>query len=254
MFYVIYDTMWFVLIHVLCYKGMDIFFRDYSQALKPIAGIDSNHFNYNLENGIDTNHKNLFWTSTPFSFLILTINPIVHSFVYLLFSFMFSVIDLNRILFYILLFKLALKFNLFSLKFHPPFRPHANIKDFMLVTQLMFTAMSYSDVNSVIPTLFQLSDEITGVGNEVLERMLDTHSSLFRSDTKIQALLYKLKVKFVANRKIIYWGKFAFMAFLFMYNLVYVASLTLPLETAFCYYSVARVAQIFVEDLRAKKA
>lgn len=254
MFYVIYDTFWFVAIHVTCYKGMDIFFRDYSQALKPIAGIDSNHFSYNMENDIRVNHKNLVWTSLPFSFLILTINPIVHSMVYLLFSFMFSVIDLNRILFYVLLFKVTTKFNMFSLRFDPPFKPHTNLKDFMLITQILFIAMSYSDVNSVIPTLFQLFDEFTGVGDVVLEKMLETHTSLFRSDTNIQAFLYKLKVRFVANRKILYWGKFAFMTSLFFYNLVYVASLTHPLETAFCYYSVARVAQIFVEDLRAKKA
>jgi hypothetical protein len=235
MFYVIYDTVWFVIVHTLCYRGVDIFFRDYSQALKPIAGIDSNHFNYNMENGLVENHKNLFWTSIPFSF-------------------MFSVIDLNRILFYILLFKVASKFHIFLLRFDPPFRPHSNLKDFLLTTQIIFTCLSYSDTRSVIPTLFQLADEFTGVGDVMLEHMLETHNSLIRSDTHIKAFIYKQKVRFVTNRKYLYWGKFTFMTSLFLYNLMYVASLTHPLETAFCYYSAVRVMQIFTDDIWVKRA
>lgn len=249
MFYVIYDTLWFIIIHVACYKGMDLFFRDYSQALKPIAGIDANSFNYNLENDAKTKHGDIFWSSVPFSFLILTINPVIHSIVYLIFSLMISVVDLNRILFYILLFKIAIRFNIFSKRMEG-----ANKNDLLIALQIFFTIVSYTDVTSIIPTLFQLADEFTGLGFFVLDRLLDTHKSLFRGDTKIQSFLYKFKVFFVANKTKLYWGKFLFMMSLFLYNFIYVASLSHPLETAFCYYSVARVAQIYVEDLRAKKA
>lgn len=247
MFYVIYDTVWFIIVHGMCYKGVDIFFRDYSQALKPIAGIDANYFNYNLENDDKTNHTNVFWTSVPLSFVILTINPIIHSLVYLVFSFMFSVVDLNRVLFYILLFKLAANFNLFSFRFTTP-------SSMLLITQVLFLALTYTNISSVVPSLFQLIDEFTGLGDVVLEKMLGVHASLFRSDTKIKYFLLNLKVYFTANRKKIYWVKFCLMTCLFVYNLLFVASLSHPVETAFCYYSVGRVAQIFWEDLRAKKA
>lgn len=248
MFYVLYDTFWFIVVYISCYKCVDIVFRDHSQALKPIAGIDANVFNYNMEDDMTTKHNNIFWSSSPLSFFILTINPFIHSIVYLLFSFMFNVVDLNRILYYVLLFKLANRINLFT------FTMTNKESVFILLIQLVFIIISYTDISSVVATLFQLIDESTDIGEVLIIKLLNTHDSLIKSDTSIKQRLYKIKVFFVSNRQKIYWVKFLLLSTLFIYNLLYVVTLSLPLETLFCYYSIARVVQTFSVDLLGKKA
>jgi hypothetical protein len=253
-FYIFYDTLWFVMVYSAVYKGMDLFFRDYSQSLKILFDIDANRFGYNEELHIDKKHKNLFWTTSPISFVILTLNPFIHSVVYMTVFMMISVMDMNRVLYYILLFKLAYRFNLFEYRFDIHFKPCTDMCDFSILCQLVLTMVNYSNTGAVIPTLFQLVDESTGISTVVLVETLEAHASLFRCDTKLNAMLLGIKAYFAIRDRKLFWTKFGVLATIFTYNVLCVATLTSVTDLLFSYYSAARLVQIYAEDLKAKRS
>lgn len=252
LFYTIYDIVWFWVVYLCCYWGVDLFFREYSQALKIIANIDTDHFGYNLEYGPKERHDSLFWSSVPLSFFVLSINPVIHSIIYMCFMSMVSVVDLNRVFFYILMFKIAYRINFFSAGCD--FKPHKRQVDFLLSLQLLFIVVGYTDGDVVLPTLFQLLDEVSGVDTTVVGAMMGAHTKLFKCDTWILQKLLGVKIWFEKNRKRVFGIKLFLMVLIFISHIVYVATLTHPMEIAFCYYSAARVVQIYVGDLRDKKA
>lgn len=252
LFYVFYDTLWFCIVYSLFYWGVDLFFRDYAQALKIIANVDVDHIGYNREHGPKERHECLFWSSAPWSFIVLTMNPIVYSIIYLLFMFMVSTMELNRILLYVLLFKVAYKFNPFD--YSCDFKPHCNMSDFFLAVQIFFVMIGYSDGGVLLPTLFQLIDESTGFLSTTLDKMLSSHAKLFKCDTWISGKLFGIKVATERRKRWVYWTKFWLMVFIFAIHVIYVANLSRLMDVTFCYYSAARVVQIYLEDLREKTA
>lgn len=250
MFYIFYDTVWFVVVYTLVYKAMDLFFRDYSESLKILFDIDANTFGYNQEIDIRRKHTNLFWSSVPVSFGILTINPILHNLVYMTVCMMISVMDLNRVLYYSILFKLAIRVNLLDYRFSQLLSAH----DFLILCQLVLIVANYTNTSSALPTLFQIIDESTEVLSVVLVKMLETHGSLFKRDTVINSRLLSIKAFWVVKERKLMWLKFGLMVLIFCYTMVYVASLTAIQDLAFCYYSVARLVQIYTGELKNKSA
>lgn len=253
----LYDTVFFLAVYVTAYKGIDLFFTDYSHSLKILFDIDADRFGYNKELDTHRKHVNLFWTSAPVTFVILSLAPVINTVVYILFFSMVSATDINRVLYYIILLKLSIRFNILECRFGRGFRPHENARDLMLLCQLAITVVNYNDANEALQSVFQLLDELTGLTGTVLSELLETHTSLFKGDTVVSERLMSIKVASVATERAQHLVKFGAMASIFLFTVVSdapsAATLTSPSDVTFCYYAGARLVQIYNYDLKTKR-
>ena len=247
MFLVFYDTVWMVVVYNVIYWGTNLFFKDYSQALKIIADIDADHFGYNMDFSSKERHIILFSLVSPMAFFILTVNPIIHTFIYMIFMYMLNVTDINRILFYILLFKLAKNVNLFDRTVH--FKQN----DAIILIQMLMIMFEYNNTSVVLPSLFQIIDELPGIYTRIIPDMLSSHNKLFKCDTKLGKRVIDVNVFFQSNRKVINWIRFITMGIVSTVYLVYVANLSRVMDVIFCYYATARLVNIFINDLKMKQ-
>jgi hypothetical protein len=244
MFTILYDTVWFVVIYLIVYNGIDLFFRDYSQALKVLFDVDPNHFSYNMEQSLDTKHQALFWVSSPISFMILTINPIVHSLMYTFVMLMINVTDLNRILYYILMFKLVRHLNVFERRVRYELMSWYVLT---ILTQLFFVVTDYSGA-AIWSTVFQLIDESSGLVDHVLPNLISAHTVLFKHDTVVMEKLLNVKTSCMKIEREIKWVKLFIMAGVTVCNILYSVNPNSIHALTFCYYSGFRVIQIYLGD------
>lgn len=243
-FNVLYDVVWFVAVYVAFYKGVDYVFREYAQAVKVLFDINVRLFNYTKELGADERHDLLFTCSTAVSFVILTINPVLHSILYITFMFMVDVVDLNRILLYILLFKLAKKVN--------PFARHVSAVDPQIVVQTLLVIVNYHNTSIAVPVLFQIIDESTNF-NFYCRDMLRAHDLLFGGDTWIKEKILHVTVILEARRRAIINTKIGVLSVVAFTSFLY-SQLATWGEVGFYYYALARIAHVYRYDKVDKEA
>lgn len=218
-----------------------MFFQEYTQVLKILFDIDSRHFSYNVELGVKERHEILFWASAPITFIILTINPFIHSIIYMTCMLMINVVDLNRILYYSILLSISKHFNLLSYRAYT--KP-----DFITACKLLLVLVNYTDASTALPTLFQLISDFPDVYNLVLEQLLDVHSRLFKGDTSINAKLLNLKAFFVSHKNKIALVRRFLMILLALYSF-YTTNVFSIVGLTFCYYATVTLADEYYTTL-----
>jgi hypothetical protein len=240
-FNVLYDLLWFVFVYGFTYKAVDYLFREYAQVVKILFDVNVRIFNYKTELSSKERHHVLCACSTPVSFAILTINPITHCVLYGLIINMIDVVDLNRILLYVLLFKIAKAVDLMSSKVL--FRPFNKFDDANVLCQLIYLLLNYHNVSVAVPVLFQLIDEISNL-NYLVRTMLSAHDFLSDSDTRVKVKLLSMAVALesrhlnIVDVKLVILGIVVFISFLY-------STLSSTGEIAFYYYAVARIAHAY---------
>ena len=242
LFNIVYDLAWFIVVYYLTYRGFSIFMSDYSKVIKILFDIDIKYFNYNNEMDGDVRHGIVHTISSVIAFAILTVNSIVHSLSFLFCMFMIDVVDLNRILLYILLLKLSSHFNiLFKTTEYNPFN---NYHHAQLTAQIVYVILNYHNINVAIPTIFQIIDEIMIGAPTFIMTLRNVHVKLFQCDTYVGNKLVNLCI--VVNRYCDYsilitcWvlGITSMIAFLY-------APLHTWSEIFFYYYTAARIAYLY---------
>lgn len=239
-FNILYDVLWFVFIYGFMYKAVDFLFREYAQVVKILFDINVRLFNYSTELNAKERHEILFTVATVFAFTILTINPFAHCLLYGIVMNMVDVVDLNRILLYILLFKIAKNINLISGQISLR-TEHANV-----LCQIVYLLLNYHNVQVAVPVLFQVIDETSSL-NYFFRSMLAVHDYLFNSDTWVKSKILTVSVILegkqlrIIDTKLILLGIIVFISFLY-------SKLSTVGEVAFYYYSVARMAHAFVTE------
>lgn len=237
-FNILYDVLWFLVIYVVFYKGVDYAFREYAQAIKVLFDVNVRLFNYNSELGVDERHDILFTCSTIISFVILTINPVLHSILYMTLMFMIDVVDLNRILLYILLFKVAKKINPFALSFKK--------LDPLLVVQILLVIVNYHNVSIAVPVLFQIIDESTDL-NFYFRDILRAHDFLLGGDTRVKEKFMNITLVLESRKKKVISAKIVILSVIAAVSFLY-SQLATWGEVGFYYYAVARIAHIYRYD------
>lgn len=240
-FNVLYDLVWFVLVYGFTYKAVDYLFKEYAQVVKILFDVNVRLFDYKTELSSKERHHILCACSTPVSFIVLTINPITHCVLYGLIMNMVDVVDLNRILLYVLLFKAAKKVDLMSR--NVTFRPFSTFDDANILFQLIYLLLNYHNVSVAVPVLFQLIDEMSNM-NYLIRTLLSAHDFLSSSDTWIKERLLSIAVKLEGRRqkivdvKLVVLGIVVFISFLY-------STLSSSGEIAFYYYAVSRIAHAY---------
>lgn len=234
-FNIIYDVLWFLVIYIVFYKGIEYAFQEYAQAVKVLFDVNVRSYNYNSELTTCERHDVLFTCSTFISFIILTINPILHSILYMSLMFMIDVVDLNRILLYILLFKISKKINPFALSFKK--------LDPCLVVQILLIIINYHNVGIAVPVLFQIIDESTDL-NFYFRDLLRTHDILIGSDTRIKKLFLNVLLVLETRKKKIISAKILILGVIITISFLYSQFATWS-EVLFYYYAVTRIVHIY---------
>lgn len=223
------------------YKAIDYLFREYVQVVKILFDIDVRLFNYNLELNASDRHVILHTCSSAVSFIVLTVNPFTHCILYIVIMNMIDVVDLNRILLYILLLRISKSVNLTSRQFL--LRPHQRMDDANVICQLVYLLLNYHNVNVAIPVLFQLIDEMSNL-NYFFKDLLSVHDSLLSTDTWIKQKLLFISVKLGIKKTEIFKTKLMLMSVIVFISFLY-SSLATTGEIVFYYYAVGRIAHAY---------
>lgn len=234
-FNVVYDVVWFVVVYLFFYSLVDYMFREYSQVVKILFDINVRLFNYNKEMNVRERHSVLYTCSSAISFIVLTINPVAHCTLYVIFMQMYDTVDLNRILLYILLFRLVKGINpsFTDLSFDP-----------LLVMRILYLVLNYHNTSVAVPILFQIIDEVTDV-NYFFMDLLKIHDKLFGDDTVVKSKLLHVTVFLQKNMKMIINIKLVALTLLTLISFARAPVSFTWMEIGFYYYAVARVMQVY---------
>jgi hypothetical protein len=232
LFNVLYDVVWFVIVYVLSYLTVDYVSREYAQAVKVLFDVNVRG---NLDLSLDDRHNVLFVFSSGLSFIILTINPVFHSILYIIFMFMIDFVDLNRILLYLLLFKLSKNIN--------PYVRRIPDVDPIVVTQVLFIILNYHNTSFLIPVLFQLIDESTNI-MFYYKDLLRAHGALFSSDTWLKDKITSLIVLYEKRRVTITNVKVGVLSIIVLLDFL-CSQLATWSDVGFYYYAVAKIGHMY---------
>lgn len=239
MFLILYDLIWWAVVYVGLYKAMIYTFIEHPHLFKAVFDIDFRFTNFNMELSSDMRHYTVHGFVAPATFVILAFNPLLETFLFIMYGFI-DVVTLNRLVVYITLLKIAHWIS-----------PHGvipkKIETFMIIQscQLLFILFNYTNTDVLYPVFFQLVDEAFDL-EHVITHLLELYSSIIGNDTRINQILMDIKSFMVAYyRKIKMARKFFLCMFLIISAIL--AELNTWGEILFYYYAALRLIQLHYE-------
>jgi len=236
MLLILYDLIWWVLVFGLLYKAVLFTFIEHPHLFKVVFNIDFRFNNFNMELSSDRCHYIIHGIVTPFTFIILSFNPILETVLFFCHGFV-DVVTLNRLVAYIILSKISYWVA-----------PHGiipkKVETFMIiqVTQLVFVLLNYNNTDVLYPLLFQLVDEAFDLEN-VITHLLELYSSAVGNDTKINQVLVDIKLFMRARDVKIKMTREFVLVGLLVISVLF-AEINTWGEIIFYYYAALRLIQL----------
>lgn len=175
---IIYELLFVCLLYGLLYWGIDHFMCHHAKVFKIIFNVDILYFKYLNETGTKDRHKLLHLIASSVAFLILSINPVVHSFIFAFFKFL-DVTQINRLVLYSGILRLLINFNLLM-----GGRWEGELSDYnvvFLAVQTVFTAVNFWNRAIAVPSIFYLVDEFFDI-HVLLKQLKASHDVLIGFD------------------------------------------------------------------------
>lgn len=158
MFDFIFDVAWVLCVYAVIYKLVDVMLSEYSQIFKELFNVDVRYYNYTKELSVEKRHDVLHTFASSITFVLVSINPVVRTTMYLVFFFMVDVLQVNRIIVTILIMRML------------KLRYSKSVVDISIIaSQVLYMCLYYVDVKTLIPVIFQLLDELGNVSDMVGE-------------------------------------------------------------------------------------
>lgn len=239
-FELLLDIFWIVIIYSLSYHLWHIFLSKHSTVLKDLFDISVRYNDYRLEQSTQKQHESLYVLACTTMVLCMIVTPVIHSIMYLLFYSMIDVVKLNKILLTIVSAKILWYLNIRDRKFY--LRPWKNVNEAFLVIQFVFLCINYDNTTTVIPSLFQIIDELSNF-ESVFITMSKQYTSLFNTESSMSERITNIIVKIKTNKDNLIKLQVFILSVIIMVSILY-SNLKTNGEIIFYYYAIARLFDI----------
>lgn len=231
----LFEAMWVGLLYGIFYYGIHTFMEKYARTIKVFFQVDIKYFNYNNEFGNDSQHSLLHLLSSTTTYILLSINPIVHTAIFMWFSFI-DVTQVNRLVLNMCILRFIKNFNVLTLRWNGRVDP-------FVAFQLVYTSLNFWNRSILAPSLFFLVDESIGVVT-VAKQLKEAHDKLVGFDDRCSMWCLNVITWCESNAQKLQWGRIFVLVALLMVSL-FLTNLTLWSEVVFYYWGAFRIASIY---------
>lgn len=239
---ILYEYLWVTAIYIAVYKGGHAFMRDHAKILKVAFDVDIRYFSYNSETASKEKHEMMHTLASTVTFLILAINPVVHSMIFIWFRFM-DITQLNRLVIYLAYLRLARVVNIMG---NTPYVTRKLTQgDYFMIFQLLYTNLYFWNPAMVIPAAFHLLDEMWDL-RMILVEIYNVHRALLGSDDWFSNWVLNKNALIAANRKTLRVLRVGTL-FSFILLSIFYSDLNTMTEISFHFAAAGRVAFLYTE-------
>lgn len=240
LFELLLDFCWIVVIYVVAYQLWHTFLSRHANVLKDLFDIDVRYNGYNREESTNTQHEILYTLASSVMVICMVITPIIHSIIYLVLYNMVDIVQVNKILLTVVMTKILWFVNAMNKEF--TMRPWKHVDEAFLLTQFVFIIINYDNTMSVLPSIFQIIDEIANL-EHVIVTMSRHYSSLFNSDSELSRKITNTILTIKTNKKTLTILQTGSLSLVLIASIFY-SNLKTTGELIFYYYATARILQI----------
>lgn len=207
--------------------------RDHSRLVKLLLDIDIRYFTYNMDAGARGRGRILHALASSGTFLVMSFIPIVHSIMFMWFSFL-DIVTLNR---------LALYISYLQLLRHWGNKIIMTPRDWFLLGEVLFVCLNFTNRAMLLPTLFYILDEMWEIPRWAHE--MEEVSGMLLGVDKFR-LLSDVSVFFGRHRVAIHRARVAILGAFLLWAIA-VIELRYLVEIPFYYGATARIIQLLWE-------
>lgn len=232
-----YDLVTFLILYIIIYKINIYILNHHQHIFKVVFDIDLRINNYLLEFSTKEKHEILHSIVCLKIAILLLISPIIHIIIYF-FLFFTSIVLLNRILLYITLFKLLKYIYLDQNRF--TINDKINLIDLF---QLIYIILNYRNIDTILPILFQLFDEIFQF-QDIINHFENIYNKLFNRNIVDVSKKFLFIKNFLDNKKhVIEFFHIIFLLLIAIISLI-ISPMNSYFDGLFFYYSSLRIFQL----------
>ena len=235
MFDLLYDLLWLACVYIGFYRACQKLMCDHANLFKVLFDVQLRVISFTRESPAEECHANLHVLASLLTFVVMSLNPIIHSFIFVWLGFL-DVVLLNRIIITIS----VLKVIGWAYPHLPRVVTNAMIVDLI---QILFIAINYTNRASLIPVMFQLVDIAFDIG-EFVHVLESAHTRLVANDNKILSKILDLQCLFVGYGKTIEKARIVTLTFITGLCFIYSGIRTWG-EVLFFYYTGVRIFYLY---------
>lgn len=239
-FELVLDIAWIVFLYSGSYHLWHVFLERHANVLKDLFNISVRYHEYSMEQSTKSQHDILYTLASTVTVCCMIVTPLIHSIMYLMFYRMIDVLKINKILLTVVMAKILWYLNIRDKKFY--LVPWKKVDHAFLATQFIFICINYDNITTVIPTLFQIIDELANI-EDVFITMSRHYSLLFNTDSSLSNKITKIITNIKVNKKLLSTLHVMTLSLLVFTSIVY-SNLKTNGEIIFYYYAIARILQI----------
>jgi hypothetical protein len=239
----IYDASWLCAVYAFFYWCWKKLLGEHAGVFKVLFDVQVRVNNLSREVDVFEHHLLLHTLSASCTYILLGINPLLHTLVFLCYRFV-DIILLNRLVLNLTLLKLFRYYNPLRIWAPSEILPRADV--LANAGHLLLTSINYTNRAMLFPALFQLADELFGL--DVLGVELErVHRSVFHNDTALSGYLLNALALFKSRARLLSLARISVLVTLFLISLAY-SNLHGWQEILFYYFAGFRLARLISRE------